>query len=56
MFTAYCPRHGAKVLLFPEHIIELRNRPNGVELSWRCTCGATGTTLIPRQQALESAA
>ncbi len=51
MFTVHCSGHDSRVLLFPEHIEELVNRPDGVELRWRCTCGTTGTTLIPRAPA-----
>jgi hypothetical protein len=50
MFTVYCTGHGSRVLLFSEHIEELRNRPGGMQLRWRCTCGTTGTTLIPRDE------
>jgi hypothetical protein len=48
MFVTYCSGHGNRVLLFPEHIEELVNRPSGIELRWRCTCGTTGTTHIDR--------
>jgi len=49
MFTVQCPGHNSRVLLFPEHIEQLVNRGDGVELHWRCTCGATGTDLIRRR-------
>lgn len=48
MFTVYCSGHASRILLFPEHIEELHNRPDGIELRWRCTCGTTGTARIPR--------
>lgn len=48
MFTIYCSGHDSRVLLFPEHIEELVNRPDGVELRWRCTCGTAGTSHIHR--------
>ncbi|MGH9125018.1 MAG: hypothetical protein ACRDZ8_09885 [Acidimicrobiales bacterium] len=48
MFTVYCSGHASRILLFPEHIVELRNQPDGTELRWRCTCGTTGTTHIGR--------
>jgi hypothetical protein len=48
MFTVYCTGHGSRVLLFPEHIEELVNRPYETELRWRCTCGTGGTTHIRR--------
>ena len=49
MFTVYCSGHASRVLLFPEHIVELHNRPAGIDLRWRCTCGTAGTTHIDRQ-------
>jgi hypothetical protein len=50
MFAIYCSGHRSRVLLFSEQIEELVNRPDGVELRWRCTCGTTGTTHIHRDQ------
>src|SRR5947209_4937913 len=38
MFSAFCPRHGATVLLSSRNIRGLVKRPGGVELHWRCTC------------------
>jgi hypothetical protein len=37
------------VLLFTEHIEQLVNRADGVEVQWRCTCGTAGTHLIGRR-------
>ncbi len=51
MFAAYCSGHGRRVLLFSEHIEELVNRPDGMELRWRCPCGTGGTTYIHRHDA-----
>jgi hypothetical protein len=48
MFTVYCSGHGSQVLLFTEHIKELLNGPDGIELRWHCTCGTAGTTQIHR--------
>jgi hypothetical protein len=50
MFAVQCPVHNSRVLLFPEHIEQLVNRGDGVELHWRCTCGATGTHHIGRRR------
>jgi hypothetical protein len=50
MFVVQCPGHNSKVLLFAEHITELVNQPFGVELRWRCACGATGVTAIRRDE------
>ncbi len=55
MFTVHCPRHGARVLLGPRSIEALVNRPDGLELSWRCHCGARGV-LRNRPAAVRGAA
>jgi len=49
MFAAHCSGHGRTVLVFPSSISALEHRPDGVEVRWRCVCGETGTTLIPRR-------
>jgi len=43
MFDVYCPSHDSRVLLGPRSIEAIVNTPNGVQLRWRCRCGATGT-------------
>jgi hypothetical protein len=48
MFTVYCSGHASRILLFPEHIVELQNGPDGIHVRWCCTCGTTGTTRIDR--------
>jgi hypothetical protein len=42
MFSVYCPRHGARVLLSVDNILALNNDPDGLTLRWRCSCGQTG--------------
>jgi hypothetical protein len=42
MFSVYCPKHGARVLLSVDNILALINDPDGVRLRWRCSCGQTG--------------
>ena len=42
MFAVYCPGHRARVLLGPRSIDALVNTEDGVELHWRCRCGAHG--------------
>jgi hypothetical protein len=42
MFRAYCPTHGAEVLLSPLSIEAVDNRPDGIDIHWRCTCGTAG--------------
>jgi hypothetical protein len=57
MFAVYCPRHASRVLLFTEHITEIVNRPDGIDLRWRCPCGAAGTEhYAPPPAAAEKAA
>ena len=48
MFDAFCPNHGARVLLFSDNIEALINRTGGVDLHWRCPCGGVGVTHIHR--------
>lgn len=42
MFSAFCPRHGAAVLLGPSDIEALHNAPEGIEVVFRCSCGHVG--------------
>jgi hypothetical protein len=50
MFATYCSGHEGRVLLFPEHIEQLVNCADGVEVHWRCTCGTTGIHHISRAE------
>jgi hypothetical protein len=43
VFTVHCPNHRAEVLLGTRSITAVRNHRKGVEVDWRCRCGATGT-------------
>ena len=43
MFAVYCPHHQSRVLLGSRSIQALVNTGHGVELHWRCRCGAEGT-------------
>jgi hypothetical protein len=57
MFAIDCPRHQARVLLGPRAVEQLVNTEGGVELHWRCHCGATGVeTLGTTRSAAPSAA
>jgi hypothetical protein len=47
MFQVYCPHHGRSVLLFTDNIRGVINHPDGIELQWRCSCGAAGVQQIP---------
>ncbi|MET1001573.1 MAG: hypothetical protein ABWZ15_07155 [Acidimicrobiia bacterium] len=40
MFDAYCPDHGARVLLPARHILAMEARPGCVVIRMRCWCGA----------------
>lgn len=42
MFAVWCPRHEARVLLFPASILSLHSAPEGVRIRYRCTCGHEG--------------
>jgi hypothetical protein len=43
MFDVYCPRHQQRVLLGARSIEHLGQTEAGIELHWRCHCGASGT-------------
>ncbi len=45
MFSVYCPRHEARVLLGPDAIVAVVSVPDGIAVHWRCTCGHRGVTL-----------
>ena len=42
MFTVHCPGHGGTVLLSERSITRLVNTAHGIEVHWRCHCGAEG--------------
>ena len=46
MFAVDCAGHGRRVLLGHDHIDEVINRPDGIEVRWRCDQGHPGTTLV----------
>jgi hypothetical protein len=48
MFLVDCPRHGGRVLLFPDNIESLLNAGAAIEIHWRCTCGETGIERLVR--------
>ncbi|MGH9273206.1 MAG: hypothetical protein ACRDZU_01045 [Acidimicrobiales bacterium] len=52
MFTVFCPRHQARVLLGPRAIDDVVNTPDGVVLHWHCRCGAVGTVATGRPSAV----
>ncbi len=45
MFAIWCPRHRARVLLFPDGILSLHATPQGIRIHYRCTCGHEGCSL-----------
>jgi hypothetical protein len=51
MFTTYCPRHGADVLIWPSGIDAIDNTDHGIEVYFHCTCGYHGVYLTGRTQA-----
>jgi len=48
MFSVECPRHGGRVLLFPDNIETLVNTVSAIEIHWRCTCGEAGVKIVAR--------
>jgi len=59
MFDIYCPRHQTRVLLGARSIESIRNTLDGIEVHWRCRCGATGTLMTgraPRREPIVRAA
>ena len=53
MFTAYCPGHGATVLLGPDNIEGVANRGDAIELRWSCWCGGRGVTVYDAPRPVE---
>lgn len=47
MFSIDCPRHRSRVLVGLDSIEALVATPDGIEVHWRCTCGARGVW-VPR--------
>jgi hypothetical protein len=52
MFDIYCPGHQSRVLLGSRSIESIVNTADGIELRWRCRCGATGTELSGRRSSV----
>jgi len=42
VFTAYCEKHEAPVLLFTHNITGLVNWVDGIDVHFRCLCGYEG--------------
>ncbi|WP_300007629.1 hypothetical protein [Pseudonocardia sp.] len=55
MFTAYCPRHGARVLLSERRILAVHNTPDGIVVEAECHDGARLFTVTGRQVADDAA-
>jgi hypothetical protein len=53
MFSLYCPRHQARVLLGPDNIEGIATCAGGIELEWRCSCGEVGVEHLGQHMALE---
>lgn len=56
MFTVHCPGHQREVLLSASSIVGVTNTAEGIEVSWRCRCGATGVWLTGAQRTVAAAA
>jgi hypothetical protein len=48
MFSVFCPRHGATVLLDASCMNALAWGLDGFEVHWQCWCGELGTERVPR--------
>jgi hypothetical protein len=48
MFSVHCPTHGTEVLLSERRIEAIAPTAGGHALRWRCWCGTTGTSIVPR--------
>jgi hypothetical protein len=46
MFSVHCPGHGSRVILGNRAITKLMNTEHGIELHWRCHCGAEGVEVV----------
>jgi hypothetical protein len=51
MFTAYCPRHGSRVLLSERRIVAVHNTPDGIVVEAQCHDGARIFSVTGRQVA-----
>lgn len=48
MLDVFCPGHARVVLLPTEGIEALRHLPDGIEVTWRCSCGTRGAAVVGR--------
>lgn len=42
MFDIHCPRHDARVLIWPSGVDAVVNRDGAIEVHFHCTCGYRG--------------
>ncbi|MGH9118069.1 MAG: hypothetical protein ACRD0A_09405 [Acidimicrobiales bacterium] len=45
MFLIDCPGHGTKILLGARSVESMHNTSRGIEVRWRCRCGARGVLI-----------
>lgn len=50
MFTVFCPRHDAVVLIWPSGIDRIVNGDAGIEVHYHCLCGHNGVWLTGRRR------
>lgn len=48
MFDAHCPTSDCRRLVWPSLVRRARNLSTGIELDYRCTCGADATIRVRR--------
>ena len=46
MFDVICPTDSARVLIWSSQVTAARNADHGIELDFRCHCGARATALV----------
>jgi hypothetical protein len=46
MFTVYCPRHDATVLIWPSGLDAVININPGIVLAFHCACGWRGLSAV----------
>lgn len=46
MFSVHCEGHGSRVILGNRSITDIDNTDRGIELHWRCHCGAEGVEVL----------
>lgn len=54
MFTIYCPRHQARVLIWPSGLDGIVNHDGVIDVHFHCTCGYRGVHRTGRKATEET--